>query len=271
MEQGVVEGAQRGHDGCAAGRAGPGAGDGGRRERPGGSAGADRDGEPPWALRGPLRHGLARPGERGRGLGERQGGGVLRVQPPLGRGTGVPPQPGPVERVLRVVEGRGQRDAPPGRVGSAHGEQQPGDGVVHTADRVPLPVETVVAGVHRGRRQRQPQREQPAGPAEEEQRADPARFGQRHPGPDRGGDQKLGTGPGGHGSDGTDGSGEQSEPGENEGERHGAGVLSGVRTDEQTGGPGEGRYPEPFDGDPSTARPVVDPRQHGAEGGDHSE
>ena len=61
--------------------------------------------------------GPPRPGERGRRLGERQRGGVLRVQPPFGAGAGVPPQPGPGERVLRVVERGGQGDATCGAPG----------------------------------------------------------------------------------------------------------------------------------------------------------
>ncbi|WP_167459195.1 MULTISPECIES: hypothetical protein [Streptomyces] len=193
------------------------------------------------------------------------------MQPPLGRGTGVPPQPGPGERVLRVIEGGGQRDAPRGRVGSARRVEQRGDRLVHGTDGSPLSVEPVVTGGDPGRRQSEPQREQPPGPGEKEGRALPPGLGERHSGPDGGADEQMRTRSARDGPDGTDGSGDEPESGEEESEHDSTDVLSGVRPDEQPSGPGERGHPEPLHGRPPAPGPVIDPGEHGPDGGDDSE
>lgn len=212
-QQRVVERAQRGRR------------PGGRGQRPGVPVLPYGDGEPPGRRGGPSGHRLTGPGERGGGLGQGQRRGVLRVQPPLGGGTGVPPQPGSGERVLRVVEGGGERDAAGGGLVAPGGVEELGDGLVHRRYGRTLPVEPEVPGDRAGRRQREPQPEQPAGPAEVDDRTQSAVLRQRHPGPDRGGDEQLRTGSGRDGPDGTDATGDQSDEGEQHREGHGPHVL----------------------------------------------
>lgn len=179
VQQGVVEGAQRG------------GGPGGRGQRPGVGVLPDGGGEPPGPGRRPFGQRLRGPGEGRRGLGEGQGGGVLGVQPPFGGGTGVTPQPRSGEGVLGVVEGRGERGAAGGGVLGPRRVEQVRDGVVHPGHRVPFTVEPEVAGHRAGRGQDEPQREQPSGPGEEGEGARPPGLRDRHPGADRRGDEQL--------------------------------------------------------------------------------
>lgn len=105
VQQGLVQSAQ---GGVGTGRSG---------QRTARGRGADGVREAPQPLGRAGRKRAARPGEgRGR-LGERQGGGVLRVQAAFGAGTGVPAQARPGQGVLRVVERGGQGDAVRGGAG----------------------------------------------------------------------------------------------------------------------------------------------------------
>lgn len=200
-------------------------------------------GEPARPFGGALGDGLPGPGERGGGLGEGQGRGVLRVQPSFGGRGGVPPQAGSREGVLRVVEGGGERDAAGDGVPGADGVEEVRDGVVHTGDGVPLSVEPEVPDERAGGGQGQSEPEQPGGTGEIAERPLPPALRQRHPGSDGGGDEELRTGGGGDGPDGTDAAGEESEAGEKDGERDGAEAVTCVRTDQQPGGPGQRRHP----------------------------
>lgn len=252
-------------------RAKPSVGEVGRGQRPGGRVVTHGGGEPTRPFSRPCRDRLPRPGDRGRGLGERQGGGVLPVQPPLGRRTGVPPQPRTGERVLRVIERGGQRGAPPRRLRPTTGVEQRGDRVVHGGYGVPLAVEPVVTGDGPGRGQRQPQQDQPGGPGEKGEGALPPRFGQGHPGADGGGDKQLRTGTGSDGPDGAEPAGNQPDPGEEKRQHDSPDMRPGVRPDQQPGGSGERGAPESLDGGPSAPGPVVDPGEHRPERGQHPE
>ncbi len=223
-------------------------------------------GEAPGAFGGAGGHGFAGPGERGGGLAERQGGGVLRVQPPLGGRGGVPAQPGPGEGVLGMVEGGGEGGTAGGGPVAPHGVEQLGDGVVHPGHRVPLPVEPEVPDEGPGRGQHEPEQHQPQGTAEIGERPLPPALGQRHPGPDGGGDQQLGPGGGRDGPDGADASGEEPEPGKQNGERDGPEPIPRDRPDEQPDRPHHSGHPEPPHGAPAATGPVVDPGEHGGDG-----
>ncbi len=193
------------------------------------------------------------------------------MQPPLGRRTGVPPQPRPGERVLRVIERGGERGAPPRRLRPTGGVEQRGDRVVDGGYGVPLAVEAVVTGDGAGRGQREPQQDEPRGSGEEGEGPLPSRFGQRHPGADGGGDEELRTGTGGDGPDGTEPAGDQPDAGEEEGEHDGPHMLAGIRPDQQPPGSRERGPTEPLDRGPSAAGPVVDSGEHRPERGQHPE
>lgn len=254
-QQGVIEGAQGGTRTV------------GGRQRPGVRVLPYGGGESPGRFGRPPGDGLPGPREGRRGLAERQRGGVLRVQPPLGGGGGVTPQPGPGEGVLRMVEGGGERDATGGGVVGPGGIEEVGDGVVHGGYGVPLAVEPEVAGDGAGGRKGEAQREQPPCPGEEGNRPQPPGLRDRHPGAHGGGDEHLRTRGGGDGPDGTDTAGEQPDAGEEKGERDRSDMVPGVGPDEEPAGPGERGQPEPPDGHPTAAGPVVDPGEHGGDGG----
>ncbi|MCF0090303.1 hypothetical protein B0E37_05410 [Streptomyces sp. MH192] len=197
------------------------------------------------------------------------------MQPPLGRGTGVPAQPGSGQGVLGLVECGGQ-GRPAGRgPGGAGGVEESGDGLVHAGDRRPLPVEAVAepcaarGGARRG--QQKAQTQQPARAGEVEERALPARLRQHHPGAEGGGHQELGAHGGGDRPDGADRTPEQSQKGEQQGQGHRTGVPSGVTAGQQPGRTGQRGQTEPADRGASAAGAVVDAGEHGAERGDDSQ
>lgn len=245
VQEGVIEGTQRGR------------GPVGRGQRPGVRVPAHGGSEPTGTFGGTRRHTLPAPGQRGRRLREGQRRGVLRPQPPLGRGTGVPAQPWPGESVLRMIEGGGEGDATGGRRGGPDGIEKSGDGVVHSGDGLPLPVEPIVPDDRTGRGKEQPQREQPSRSGDEGKGPQPPRLGQRHPGPDGGRDQQLRTGGGGDGADGTDASGDEPEAGEDQGQHEDARAVTGVRPDEHPARPRDRWHPEPPD-----RRPLGSPAGH---------
>ena len=260
VQQRVVEGAQRGRR------------TGGRGQRPGVRVLAYGGGEPSGPRGGPSGHGLLGPGERGRGLGEGQRGGVLGVQPPLGGRAGVPPQPGPGERVLGVVEGGGERDAAGDGVLGPRGVEQVGDGVVHRGDGVPFAVEPEVPGDGAGRGQRRaaaraasrPRRGRrgPAAtrpPATASRPRSPRRRAAAYRPPDATGPTALIPPASSPTTVRTTVSGD------------GPDVLPGVRPDDQPDRPRERGHPEPLHGDPPAPGPVVDPGEHGGDGGDDTE
>lgn len=170
-----------------------------------------------------------------------------------------------------MVERGGECDAPGGGVRGADGVEKLRDGVVDRRHGLPLAVEPEVPGERTGRRQREPQPEQPAGPHEIGERALPSLLRQRHPGADGGRDEQLRTRSGGDGPDGAHTAREEPDAGEEQSERHGPEMITGVGPDEHPDRSGQGRHAEPLDGGPPAAGAVVDAGEHGGDGGDDTE